>query len=50
MVAVFQITAADKLLLSRMQALVSLSVVLARKCFAAYAANERPLIGVRSQM
>lgn len=49
-VAVFQIAAADKLLLTRVQAFVSLSIVLTRKCLAAHAADKWTLIRVGTKM
>jgi hypothetical protein len=48
--AILQVTAADKLLLSRMQTFVSLSIVLASKCFATNATHEWALIRVGAQM
>jgi hypothetical protein len=49
-VAVFQVAAAHKLLLARVQPLVSLSVVLTGECFTAYAADEWALICVGTKM
>lgn len=47
---VLEIATADKLLFTRMQAFVSLPVVLAGKCFTADTANKWTLIGVSAQM
>lgn len=47
---IFEIAAADELLLSRVQTLVSLAVVLTGKRLAADAAHERSLICVCTQM
>jgi hypothetical protein len=49
-VAVFEVAAAHKLLLARVQAFVSLSVVLAGECFAADAADEWTLVCVGTEM
>jgi hypothetical protein len=45
-VAVLQVTTADELFLSRVQAFVTLTVVLARKSLATNAADKRPFVGV----
>lgn len=49
-VAVFEVAAADELLLAGVQAFVALAVVLARECLAAHAADEGALVCVRAQM
>jgi hypothetical protein len=49
-VTVFQVTAANKFLLARMQSLMSLAIMLAGECFAADTAYEWTLIGVSAQV
>lgn len=45
-----KITLADELLLTRVQTLVSLTVMLSRKGFATYGTHERSLVGMGPQM
>lgn len=50
MTVVLEVTAAHKLLLARMKAFVSFSIVLASECFTANAAHKWTLISVSAQM
>jgi hypothetical protein len=49
-VVVFEVTAADKLLLAGVKAFVSFSIMLTRERFTAHAAHERTLVGMGAQM
>lgn len=50
MAVVLEVTAANKLLLARVETFMSFPVVLARKCLAANAAHEGTLIGMSAEM
>jgi hypothetical protein len=49
-IVILEITAADKLLLARVQTLVSLAIVLTGKCLPAHTTHKGPLVCVSAQM